>query len=145
MRAYDEITCTFQYEKSDSSFNKLLAVGDTVELPDGTHLSAEWSDSKAEEGLYDFVCDSHHVELPLVVRTRKNGDRMRLRGMNGSKKVKDIFIDQKIPARLRQTWPLVTDSRGEILWLIGLKKGGECTGRLSGPWLRLHCENKADM
>ena len=53
---------------------------------------------------------------------------MLLKGMNGSKKVKDIFIDQKIPAQLRKTWPLVTDNSGRVLWLIGLKKGGTCTG-----------------
>jgi len=35
------------------------------------------------------------VLLPLVVRTRKVGDRMFLKGVDGSKKVKDIFIDKK--------------------------------------------------
>lgn len=70
---------------------------------------------------------------------------MEVRGMNGSKKVKDIFIDQKIPARIRGTLPVVTDQTGEILWLGGLKKGGSRDGRSStGPWLRLHYKNKAD-
>lgn len=57
---------------------------------------------------------------------------MRLRGMNGSKKSKRYFIDQKIPAHLRKTWPLVTDSSGEILWLVGLKKSGEVRMDLQG-------------
>ena len=41
------------------------------------------------------------VQFPLTIRTRKIGDRIKLKGMNGSKKVKDIFIDHKLPLRDR--------------------------------------------
>ncbi|WP_254853957.1 tRNA lysidine(34) synthetase TilS [Halobacillus salinus] len=142
VRAYDEVTLSFAKKADHTSFQYEISVGETIEFEDG-HLSAEWTEFAQEEGTYDFVCDAHHVQFPLLVRTRKNGDRMRLRGMKGSKKVKDIFIDQKIPAKMRDTWPIVTDSRGEILWLIGLKKGGFCASSESGVWLRLHYENKA--
>jgi tRNA(Ile)-lysidine synthase len=47
---------------------------------------------------------------------------MTLKGMSGTKKVKDIFIDHKIPLHERDTWPVVTDQHGGILWLPGLKK-----------------------
>lgn len=144
VRAYDEVTISFEQKVDQKSFQHTLSVGEAIEIANGSILSAEWTDRAQEEGTYDFVCDAHHVQLPLLVRTRRNGDRIRLRGMKGSKKVKDIFIDQKVPARLRDTWPIVTDSRGEILWLIGLKKGGFCTSSESGEWLRLHYENKAD-
>jgi tRNA(Ile)-lysidine synthase len=42
--------------------------------------------------------------------------------MNGSKKVKDIFIDEKIPRAKRDKWPVITDANHEIIWLPGLKK-----------------------
>lgn len=42
--------------------------------------------------------------------------------MNGSKKVKDIFIDKKLPLQERDNWPIVTDASGEIIWIPGLKK-----------------------
>jgi tRNA(Ile)-lysidine synthase len=144
VRAYDEITLSFKDRDEKEAFHQLLPIGETVELPDGSCLTAEWVHECISEGVHVFVCDSHHVTAPLVVRSRRNGDRMRLRGMNGSKKVKDIFIDQKIPAQLRDTWPLVTDRTGEILWLVGLKKGGECTDKSPGMWLRLQYENKAE-
>src|SRR5699024_6213984 len=48
---------------------------------------------------------------------------MSWKGLNGRKKIKDIFIDEKIPKRKRDTWPIVSTDRGEVLWLIGLKKG----------------------
>ncbi|PAC67378.1 hypothetical protein CGS27_27810, partial [Enterobacter cloacae] len=53
---------------------------------------------------------------------RKNGDRIKLKGMNGSKKVKDIFIDKKVPLAERDSWPIVTDSDHQIIWIPGLKK-----------------------
>lgn len=62
------------------------------------------------------------VVFPLYVRTRKHGDKISLYGMNGHKKVKDIFIDKKIPMEDRELWPIVVDSRGEVLWIPGIKK-----------------------
>jgi tRNA(Ile)-lysidine synthase len=42
--------------------------------------------------------------------------------MSGTKKLKDIFIDCKIPIHDRDSWPVITDGNGNILWLPGLKK-----------------------
>ena len=38
------------------------------------------------------------------------------------KKVKDIFIDEKIDKDSRDLWPLLVDSDDNILWIAGLKK-----------------------
>ena len=42
--------------------------------------------------------------------------------MKGTKKLKSIFIDHKVPIDRRETWPVVTDGKNRILWLPGLKK-----------------------
>lgn len=70
------------------------------------------------------VCrlNSSDISLPLVVRTRKIGDRMSIKGMDGSKKIKDIFIDSKIKLADRDSWPIVSDSKGKIVWIPGVKK-----------------------
>ena len=47
---------------------------------------------------------------------------MILKGMNKHKKINDIFIDEKISIEKRNIWPIVIDSKGEIVWLPGLKK-----------------------
>ena len=57
-----------------------------------------------------------------MVRTRKEGDRMRVKGLGGTKKIKDIFINEKIPMFKRNDWPVVIDQTGQIIWLPGLKK-----------------------
>ncbi len=66
--------------------------------------------------------DSHDIVLPLIVRTRKIGDKMAVKGLNGSRKIKDIFIDKKISLQDRDSWPIVCDSTGKILWIPGIKK-----------------------
>ncbi|WP_249931541.1 tRNA lysidine(34) synthetase TilS [Rossellomorea marisflavi] len=68
------------------------------------------------------------VTLPLIVRTRESGDRMKVKGMEGTKKLKTLFIDEKIPLHLRDRWPVVTDSEGRILWVPGLRKSVYDTG-----------------
>ena len=66
--------------------------------------------------------DSTEVVLPLIVRTRKIGDKMAVKGLNGTKKVKDIFIDKKISLEARDKWPIVLDSKGRVVWIPGIKK-----------------------
>lgn len=66
--------------------------------------------------------NSKKIVLPLKVRTRKNGDRMMVKNLNGTKKIKNIFIDEKIPIAKRDEIPVVTDSNNTILWLPGVKK-----------------------
>ena len=59
------------------------------------------------------------VRFPLRIRRRKPGDRMIPLGMKGRKKLSDLFIDAKVPARRRGTTPVVEDSKG-ILWVPGI-------------------------
>ena len=66
--------------------------------------------------------NSSEITLPLIIRTRKVGDKMFVKGLNGSKKIKDIFIDKKISLENRDIWPIVLDSKGNIVWIPGIKK-----------------------
>jgi tRNA(Ile)-lysidine synthase len=59
------------------------------------------------------------ADSPLTVRFARPGDRMRPFGMTGHKKLSDLFIDRKIPRRLRATTPVV-EKDGEILWVVGV-------------------------
>lgn len=66
--------------------------------------------------------NSKDIVLPLIVRTRRVGDRIKVKGLDGSRKVKDIFIDKKISLSDRDSWPIVVDSSGEVVWIPGIKK-----------------------
>lgn len=78
----------------------------------------DWKTTGSEEALFD----ADKINYPLIVRSRKPGDIMKVMGLNGSKKVKDIFIDQKIPPSVRSKVPIVTDASGRILWLPGVRR-----------------------
>jgi tRNA(Ile)-lysidine synthase len=66
--------------------------------------------------------DEGELAFPLTVRNRRPGDRIEPLGLNGSKKVQDMFVDAKIPRSARDEWPLLADAEGTILWLPGLRR-----------------------
>lgn len=74
------------------------------------------------EGNDEAVFDADGLEYPLTVRSRLAGDSMKVFGLNGSKKVKDIFIDEKIPPSIRSRIPMITDAAGRILWIPGIRR-----------------------
>ena len=72
----------------------------------------------------NYVChlDSKSIRFPLYVRNKKDGDTIEVLNLNGRKKIKDIFIDEKIEKDIRISYPVVVDSDDNILWIPGLKK-----------------------
>ncbi len=44
---------------------------------------------------------------PIILRYRKDGDRFMPLGMTGNKKIKDLFMDLKIPKSKRNEIPLI--------------------------------------
>jgi len=61
------------------------------------------------------------IELPLSVRSWREGDRFVPFGLSGTKKVHDIFIDEKVAASQRPMIPMICDSEG-IIWLVGVRR-----------------------
>lgn len=52
----------------------------------------------------------------LTVRNFRNGDRFQPLGMSGHRKLKDLFIEKKVPLEIRSTLPLFLAGE-EILWI----------------------------
>ncbi len=83
----------------------------------------------ANMGRLEAVFDYDLLAHPLVVRNRRQGDRMEIKGLNGSKKVKNIFIDDKIEPSLRDRLPLIADRDGRILWIPGVRRSADALTR----------------
>ena len=64
--------------------------------------------------------DYDKINGDLVIRNRRPGDSMIPCGMKGRKKIKDIFIDLKIPAEERESKLIIADD-DKILWLEGFR------------------------
>ena len=90
-----------------------------VILPNDKILIKEETDDTSN---YTIRLNSKELSMPLIVRTKQNGDKMEIKNLNGHKKIKDIFIDEKISESDRNNWPILTDQNNQIIWLPGLKK-----------------------
>jgi tRNA(Ile)-lysidine synthase len=69
--------------------------------------------------------DTGRFPFPWTVRPFRPGDRMVPLGMTGHKKVKDIFIDAKLPQPVRRRLPLFF-SGAELFWIPGIRQAATC-------------------
>lgn len=126
-RSYDRLIIEqgLPAERTTEFLLEMPLAGELV-LPVGKKISSEvrpiFHDWLKEAGKQRAcICDFELIELPLLVRNRRKGDRFIPYGMKGEKKIKDFFIDQKVPVEERDSIPLVTDGRGKIIWVAGLR------------------------
>lgn len=137
-KSYDQIYVYFKSSIPEKIFEqKQLNVPGKVVLPDGSILKAELTTGIHPTNSHSHIFQGTKQDLPLYVRTRQPGDRMTWAGLQGRKKVKDIFIDEKIPHEQRDPWPLVVTSHNEVVWLVGLKKG-QLLKKASKEQLNIH-------
>lgn len=120
-RSYKECSFSFQIQEI-GPYRFILSKPGSYLLPNGSKIEMEYVDEILEDRDLNTLYLNLESSSRLVIRTRKNGDRMTLKGMNGTKKIKDIFIDQKVPVQERNSWPILTDASDQILWIPGIRK-----------------------
>ena len=107
----------------------LLAVPGVLPLASGWIIEAEWLDTYTLPGEAEMTAaspdqiwlDADALEMPLLVRMRQPGDRLRPLGMGGKRiKLSDLMINLKLPQRSRAAWPLVCAGE-EIVWVVGCR------------------------
>ncbi|MFL6562902.1 MAG: tRNA lysidine(34) synthetase TilS, partial [Bacillus sp. (in: firmicutes)] len=121
-RSYHSLSFQFQPIEVESYHFEMTKPG-TILLPNGGEISSKYMEGDIPAANpYTAVFHASSIKWPIIIRSRKMGDRMTIKGMQGSKKLKAIFIDQKVPVHDRNMWPVLTDKEGSIIWLPGLKK-----------------------
>lgn len=76
-----------------------------------------FQESSSEENTIFLNADL--IEFPLTIRNVRPGDKIALKGIKGHKKVKDIFIDMKIPQDVRKSIPILVNKGSPIyLWCV---------------------------
>jgi tRNA(Ile)-lysidine synthase len=63
--------------------------------------------------------DAAKLKFPFIIRSIKEGDRIKPLGMHGHKKISDILIDKKIPLPMKSMY-FVIEVEQKIAWLQGL-------------------------
>ena len=66
------------------------------------------------------------LALPLAVRSRRPGDRLRPLGAPGRRKLQDLLVDRKVPRDDRERLPLVVDAADRIVGVVGVAIAEEC-------------------
>lgn len=117
IREYDELYFK-EIDKEKSGF--IIELETLTKLPNGDTI--EIIKESSDNSNFTTRLNSETLSLPLYIRTRQKGDRISIKNMAGTKKIKEIFIDEKIPSSLRDTYPLVVDKEGKIVWIPGLRK-----------------------
>ncbi len=69
-----------------------------------------------------FACiDAAKLVFPLSIRSWQTGDFIVPLGMQGKKKLSDLFIDHKIALNDKPEIPVVVNGNGEVIWVCGLR------------------------
>lgn len=72
------------------------------------------SKSPANSSEFSKLC-YNELAFPLILRRRENGDRVTFKF--GTKKLKDLLIDLKIPLSLRDGLWVLVDQNNQVLWI----------------------------
>jgi tRNA(Ile)-lysidine synthase len=99
-----------------------FTVGSTLQIPEaGRELQGEVVmpplaelPANLSEAVFDAVC----LTEPLTVRNFRQGDCFKPLGMTGHKKIKDLFIDNKVALSVRAKLPFLLLGQ-EIIWVPG--------------------------
>jgi tRNA(Ile)-lysidine synthase len=131
VREYDRI----KLAKASRSLKRIcysyhFTIGTLLRIPEaGMQFSSQQVDAPVgpmstdpQETMFDLA----ELPGPLVVRNFRRGDRFVPFGMSGHKKVKDLFIDRKVPLSVRATLPILATG-AEILWIPGYGRSDTAT------------------
>jgi tRNA(Ile)-lysidine synthase len=111
----------------DPTFKAQVEVPGEIPLPDGWLLRTEtlpatpalYAQATANPDPFRAWLDMGQLDLPLALRTRRPGDRLRPFGLGGhSQKLSDFMVNAKLPRRARDGWPLLI-AGGQIAWVPG--------------------------
>jgi tRNA(Ile)-lysidine synthase len=119
-REYDAVVVGCREPEGEAFPSVSLDVPGEARLPGGIVIEASMVDAAdmAFDGDPDAEFIRPDLDLPLEVRGSRPGDRFRPLGSPYQRKLKDYFIDEKLPRRERSRVPLVIES-GHIVWIAG--------------------------
>ena len=133
-RAYQQLIFERKSVDTESFTYPITTVGKTIIEILRAEITTELGNIDAQgtltppDGKFEAIFDYEKLRkvftepssgtIPLTVRNRRHGDRFQPYGMRGTKKIKDFFIDAKVPRYERDSIPLLVCG-DEILWVIG--------------------------
>ncbi len=114
---------------------------------DGVKIKSKIKSQKSKVKFDDsrrVYFDFDELSPPLWIRDKENGDKIKLKVKSEKlkvveKKLKDIYINEKVPVWEREKIPLLADREG-ILWIVGMRRAnranvGRNTNKVVEVWI----------
>ncbi|MBQ4347575.1 MAG: tRNA lysidine(34) synthetase TilS [Firmicutes bacterium] len=112
-------------KKIPADFCAELVPGEKIFFPGqgfGVNLSLKKENSEINKNyLYTKTFDYDKIKGKLCLRGRKAGDKMPIKDGTKHKSIKKLFIDEKVPADLREAVPLVVCGEDSVVWAAGVR------------------------
>ncbi|MEK7396822.1 MAG: tRNA lysidine(34) synthetase TilS, partial [Candidatus Poribacteria bacterium] len=119
-KSYGKIIIKLDKSESIKPFDYIIKIpGETNISRLGLKITTSFGefDNYSKE-LYQKTFDYDIIKSDLHLRNRQQGDKLQPLGMSGTKKLKEYFIDKKIPRSQRNKIEILTDGNN-IMWIVG--------------------------
>ena len=105
------VATTMQPNQTDISWNRQHYTLQNIDISD---FVLEKTNQKAQ-------LDADLLVYPLVLRSWQIGDNYLPLGMQGQKKLSDLFIEHKIPRNQKHNTLVLQNGNGDIVWVAGMR------------------------
>jgi tRNA(Ile)-lysidine synthase len=95
----------------------------------GRTLHAEWSLVATAAPDAAVTLAPAAIRFPLELRAWRPGDRIRFD--SGSKKLKKLFLERRVPRHQRERVPILAEAGGRVIWVSGIARAAQ-TGPIPG-------------
>lgn len=128
-------------DKTNNIKNYKIEFNDKIEIENLVIKKIESEDDDSNS-----VCrlNTKDITLPLYIRNREDGDYIILKGSNYRKKIKEIFIEKKLPLNKRNNYPLLVDSNNNIIWIPNIKKSKFCNKKSENYDIIIRCNERKE-
>lgn len=101
----------------------------------GRRIAVRWGPEPVAEAGASESFDPDALHFPLELRSWRPGDRIRL--AVGTKKLKKLFAERRVPRSARARVPIVAEVGGRVLWAVGIARAFEAVPSSRGPALHI--------
>lgn len=127
------------YPSDDDALERPLAMagpeaGSGVAVVGGRAFAVTWGPEGASGRRVEAFC-ADEVDFPVTVRAWAAGDRITL--PYGTKKLKKLFLEHRIPSADRGGYPVVADAAGRVLWIPDVVRGTHAPPQAGRPTLHI--------
>jgi tRNA(Ile)-lysidine synthase len=108
--------------KSQSIKGPILIDQKVSEITSPIKLTIQNTDDYSCKNKHQIIIDNDLINYPLSLKKWHHGDAMYPTGMTGSKKISQLFKDNKLSLLDKEKIWMLSDAKDHIIWVIGLRQ-----------------------